>query len=480
MSGDLSGREIHDQLKHPVVDCDGHWIESTPILIEYLRDIAGPTLTDKYINRTRGRDNWYEMSDAERIAKRVRRPVWFSFSSNALDFSTFRLPKLFYDRLDEIGLDFSIIYPTAGLSLEAERDPELRGAVIRAYNTMAMDMFKPYSDRMTPVAVVPRRTPQEGIDEVTYAVKELGFKVVMINGTVHRRSESNERYVDAIGLDNEEDYDPLWQRCLDLKVAVTSHAGSANWSDRASVTNYSFNHIGHFAQANHVLAKAIFLGGVANRFPDLNFAFLEGGVGWARNLYADLIGHWEKRTYDASLRFRNPAALDLKQVRSLLDQYGEGRMKGMTDAIIASIDGASGGGMQRQFERETEHVNEFRAAGAETKEQLTENFTRRFYFGCESDDPMTALAFDTRFGKPLKAVFSSDISHFDVPDVLEVLPEAWELMEHGFVNEEQFRDFMFANAVHLHGEMNPDFFKGTVVEEAAAAELAKTRKPSAV
>jgi hypothetical protein len=84
---------------------------------------------------------------------------------------------------------------------------------------------------------------------------------------------------------------------------------------------------------------------------------------------------------------------------------------------------------------------------------------------------MTTVAFDARLGLPLKALFSSDIAHWDVPDVLGVLPEAYELVEHGMLTEENFGRFMFANAVNLHGGMNPNFFKGTVIEEAAAAEL---------
>jgi hypothetical protein len=40
-----------------------------------------------------------------------------------------------------------------------------------------------------------------------------------------------------------------------------------------------YNHIGHFASAGHAVAKALFFGGITRRFPDLNFAFLEGGVG---------------------------------------------------------------------------------------------------------------------------------------------------------------------------------------------------------
>jgi hypothetical protein len=61
---------------------------------------------------------------------------------------------------------------------------------------------------------------------------------------------------------------------------------------RLSPTNFAYNHIGHFAAAGHATAKAIFLDGVTRRFPELRFAFLEGGVGWASQLFGDLIEHW--------------------------------------------------------------------------------------------------------------------------------------------------------------------------------------------
>ena len=54
----------------------------------------------------------------------------------------------------------------------------------------------------------------------------------------------------------------------------------------------------------------------------------------------------------------------------------------------------------------------------------------------------------------------------------EVVPEAYELVEHGLITDDDFRDFMFTNAVRFWGEVNPDFFKGTVVEKAAAEVLA--------
>ena len=78
---------------------------------------------------------------------------------------------------------------------------------------------------------------------------------------------------------------------------------------RLSPTNFVYNHIGHFAAAGHAVAKAIFLGGVTRRFPELNFAFLEGGVGWACQLFGDLIEHWERRNAKALERM-DPEKLD--------------------------------------------------------------------------------------------------------------------------------------------------------------------------
>ena len=52
------------------------------------------------------------------------------------------------------------------------------------------------------------------------------------------------------------------------------------------------------------------------------------------------------------------------------------------------------------------------------------------------------------------------------------MPEAYELVEHGLITDDDFRDFMFANAVRFWGEVNPDFFRGTAVEKQAAEVLA--------
>ncbi len=41
------------------------------------------------------------------------------------------------------------------------------------------------------------------------------------------------------------------------------------------------------------------------------------------------------------------------------------------------------------------------------------------------------------------------------------------------LTDDDFRDFMFTTAVRFWSEVNPDFFKGTVVEKRAAEVLAQ-------
>jgi hypothetical protein len=86
---------------------------------------------------------------------------------------------------------------------------------------------------------------------------------------------------------------------------------------------------------------------------------------------------------------------------------------------------------------------------------------------------MNAVAFSkfNPFGAKIQAIYSSDIGHFDVPDMLQVLPEAYELVEHDLITKNDFRDFTFANAVRLWGTQNPRFFEGTAVAKAAAELL---------
>ena len=98
-----------------------------------------------------------------------------------------------------------------------------------------------------------------------------------------------------------------------------------------------------------------------------------------------------------------------------------------------------------------------------------------FYFGCEADDRTVASAFNRRLspvGVGLKAMFGSDIGHWDVLDATSILTEAWGLVRSKLITEDNFRDFTFTNAARMHTQVNPDYYKGTVVEGAVGKLLA--------
>ena len=127
-----------------------------------------------------------------------------------------------------------------------------------------------------------------------------------------------------------------------------------------------------------------------------------------------------------------------------------------------------------KLEPEPPHLDEWTACGIEKEEDIRDRFEPCFYFGCEADDPGVAWAFDTKanpMGARLRAMFSSDMGHWDVPDMTGILTEAHELVEKELIDDRDFRDFVFGNPVRFYTTLNPDFFEGTRVQDEARALL---------
>ena len=479
--GQAKGGDVRARLDHPVIDGDGHVLEFTPVFLDYLKGVAGADLVQRFNKMTSdgGLSSWYALSPEQRRDRRATRPAfWFSPMRNTADRATAMLPQLLRQRMEEIGLDFIVVYTTMGLLLVAHPDEELRRGCCRALNLMLADMYRGHGERMTPAALIPMHTPEEGLEELDFAVGELGFKAIMIDALVRRRLPEIERaapeaahcalWPDPLALDSPHDYDPFWARCLELKVVPTAHSGSTGLGMRNSISNYTYNHIGNFAAANEAFCKALFMGGVTRRFPALNFAFLEGGVSWACQLFSDLIEHWEKRGSDA-LAHIDPANMDRELLVALFRQHGGPWAGRDLETELAE------GGNRATNQADYIDNDEFAACAITRTEDIRDLFVPRFYFGCEADDRMNAWAFNEKtnpFGARLKAMFSSDIGHWDVPDMTHVLPEAYELVEDGLMTEADFHDFVFANPASLHREVNPDFYKGTAVEDAVATLMA--------
>src|ERR1700730_10895790 len=332
MSSHRSPAEVRSRLKHPIIDADGHWIEYNPVFAERMRKVAGDKSADGFLASQRRIPDALSLSIAERKQRGIAMEgYWSRQSTNTRDRATAMMPRMLYDRLDELGIDFGVIYPTAGLSIPRIPDDETRRAVVRGFNIVTAEYFAKLSDRLTPAAVIPMFTPDEAIAELEFATKQLGSKVGMFGSGIRRPLPGAKgvdpeiarfaAHYDQLGLDSDFDYDPVWQKCRELKMAPTFHTGGRGLGLRNTASNFTFNHIGHFAAAGHAVAKSLFLGGVTRRFPDVNFGFLEGGVGWGCQLFADLIEHWERRG-KAGVGYMDPQKLDRPLLAQLVDKYG--------------------------------------------------------------------------------------------------------------------------------------------------------------
>jgi hypothetical protein len=239
---------VRARLDHPIVDSDAHAIDFEPELLDYLRDLAGPGMVERYRRASGDGLAPRRPSDAER-----------------------RDPRLLVSRLEELGVDFSVVHSPLGFAAIGFEDEELRRATCRALNACHADLYRDCARWLTPAAIIPMRSPQEAIAELHHAVGELDMKVVML-----------------AGLGGAHDYDPVWARCVDLGVCPTFHGG-------------------RLAAAGEATCRALLLGGVTRRFPQLRFAFLGGGVAWAfdartnpfgaklRACFGSGIGHWDGR-----------------------------------------------------------------------------------------------------------------------------------------------------------------------------------------
>jgi uncharacterized protein len=184
--------------------------------------------------------------------------------------------------MQTMGVDKAVLFPTLFAEyFPVVENPDVAGALSRAYNDWIYDFCRRDPARLFPMAVLP-------LQDVILAVREarriaaLGFK-----GCFLRPSFTSRRFL------NHSYYDPLWTELQKLGLAACVHpsVGSTNpeWtSEGASVERIAARlQIGHniaesiaynMDNATALIAFAFF--GHMERFPDLKLVFAHSGISW--------------------------------------------------------------------------------------------------------------------------------------------------------------------------------------------------------
>ena len=183
-------------------------------------------------------------------------------------------PEVQLEAMDREGLDVAVLYPTRGLHTlsEPNMEPRLAAALARAYNDWLYDFCSASPDRLFGAGMVSPFDIEDAVAEARRCATELGFRAVFMRCNIMNGRNWYDSY-----------YDPLWSTLEELKIPVGFHESSSS-AARQSGDQFEPNFMLRRAYAQpmeQMLALGAFCGGgVLERHPNLNVAFLEANCSW--------------------------------------------------------------------------------------------------------------------------------------------------------------------------------------------------------
>ncbi len=180
-------------------------------------------------------------------------------------------PKQWLDFLDEVGIETTVLYPTAGVASSNIVNPDWAIDATRAYNDWLNETYLKQSPRFRGLALLPQAllNPEAAAEELHRAVEKLGMcGAVLPSNSLH-----------APPLGSQVDF-PIYQAAESLGCCVAIHGGVHGGMGMDGLDPYAGVHaIAHPLGQMISLASLVF-NGVLEKFPSVKFGFLEGGVAW--------------------------------------------------------------------------------------------------------------------------------------------------------------------------------------------------------
>ena len=194
--------------------------------------------------------------------------------------------------MDNEGLDLAVLYPTSGMYITAKNgmDPRFAEAACRAYNNWLYDYIQEADpQRVFGAAALSPHDVESAVVEAKRAVEKLSFKAIFLRPNMYNGRPWHDPY-----------YDPLWAAAQDLAVPIGFHetTGSrmpATGADRFP-DDLGIAHIATHPIEQMMACMDVIMGGVMERFPRLQFAFLEGQCSWLPFWLNRMDDHYEWRS----------------------------------------------------------------------------------------------------------------------------------------------------------------------------------------
>jgi uncharacterized protein len=241
------------QVATKIIDGDGHIQEDLPAILEHMES--------PYREIAHGRSNIFPPLDHLHAGRAVETPP-------TRDGRAPVGPEGWLAFLEDVGIEWTVLYPTIALSYGKIVSLDYAVAVCRAYNNWLYETYLAHSPRFKGMAIIPMQDPEEAVKELRRAVTELGMQGAMLpsNGLPQ-----------PLGA---KPYWPVYAEAERLGCSLAIHGGCHDRFGLDFLNMYAPVHaLGHPWGLTISCASIVF-NGIFDRFPGLRIAFLEGGIAW--------------------------------------------------------------------------------------------------------------------------------------------------------------------------------------------------------
>ncbi len=202
-------------------------------------------------------------------------------------------PGQWLEVLDRLGMDGTVLYPTAAMTVGMIREKEWAVAVSKAYNDWLHDKFLRTSDRLRGVAILPTISPLDAAVEMRRVARELkGMAGFFISAGVAR----------PLG---DPFYYPIYEAARELDMMIAIHAGGPghrlDMLDRAIMARCLGHPTSQMIQMVHMMFSGVF-----ELFREVRFSFMEAGLGWILFSLDRMQEAYEQWSYETPELTRSP------------------------------------------------------------------------------------------------------------------------------------------------------------------------------
>jgi predicted TIM-barrel fold metal-dependent hydrolase len=236
-----------------IIDGDGHVAEDEPAIISYM-----DTPYRKIAERTGivfpPLDHHHAGRAVETPPQRDERPTV--------------VPDAWVEFLEDIGIEWTVLYPTRGLSYGKMVSLDYAVVACRAYNDWLYETYLKFDPRFKGMSLIPMQDPEEAAKELRRNVTEQGMLGAMMPSNGLARPLGAKAYW------------PVYEVANELGCCLAIHGGSHDRFGMDQMNMYTPVHaLGHpwglITNCADIVHNGIF-----DRFPNVRIAFLEGGVAW--------------------------------------------------------------------------------------------------------------------------------------------------------------------------------------------------------